>query len=306
LIALRRNCWRIWLPREKKIRTELKIGTAHARLLLKRLDIAGVADVYEVAHTLKLRVTEEELDGCEGLLIRPQGIPRGIIAVKKSIRSEGRKRFTIAHEIGHYVLPGHDEYGSICEANEIEGWRNGANIAEREADDFAAELLIPTAVVRSRIVGSSPSLDLIQTIAEDCKSSLASSAWKYCDLTSEQCAVVWSEQGQVAWSRRSAEFPFFVRKGQMIKQASFAFNCFRGEKVPSGPALVPAEAWIESTNLKEGAEIYEQSRALPSYGSVLTLIWAKHNIEKKSDYQEQEDESLDPKEFTVYRKHWPH
>lgn len=59
-------------------------------------------------------MTEEELDAGEGLLIRSQGIPRGIIAVKKSIRSEGRKRFTVAHEIGHYVLPGHDEYGSVA------------------------------------------------------------------------------------------------------------------------------------------------------------------------------------------------
>jgi IrrE N-terminal-like domain len=244
------------------------------------------------------------LEGCEGLLVRPRGIPRGIIAIKKGIRSVGRKRFTLAHEIGHFVLPGHDEDGTICGHQDIEGWKDKSNSKEREADDFAAELLIPTLVVKTHLALRTPSLSAIEAVAEECGASLSASAWKYCDLTSEQCAIVWSEQGVVSWSRRSPEFPFFIKKDQPIVEASYASNCFRHEKVPPAPEPVPAEAWIGSFNLKEGSVIYEESRLLPSYDSVLTLLWIKDEIQKKSDSQEETDTSMDPDEFTVHRKKW--
>jgi hypothetical protein len=287
------------------MRTELKAGSAHARLLLERLQMHGMTDVLQIAAELRLKVKEEELEGCEGLLVRPQGVPRGIIAVKKSIRSEGRKRFTIAHEIGHFILPGHDAEGTICGHEDIEGWTDWSNSKEREADDFAAELLIPAVIVRAHLAQSTPSLAVVEAVATDCAASLSASAWKYCDLTSEQCAIVWSEQGSVSWSRRSPEFPFFIKKGKPIERDTFAYNCFRSEKVPLVPEPVPADTWIDSFNLKDGSTIYEESRSLPAYNSVLTLLWIKENIERKSDYQEEEDPSMDPMEFTVYRRKWP-
>jgi hypothetical protein len=109
----------------------------------------------------------------------------------------------------------------------------------------------------------------------------------------------------VSWSRPSPEFPFFIKKGKSIERDSFAYNCFKGEKVPSVPEPVPADAWIDSFNLREGSTIHEESRSLPAYNSVLTLLWIKENIERKSDYQDEEDPSMDPMEFTVYRKKWP-
>jgi hypothetical protein len=273
--------------------------------LLERLQITGVPDLRQIASTLRLKVKEEDLEGCEGVLIRAKGVPRGIIAVKRNIRSEGRKRFTVAHEIGHYVLPGHDDGGSICGPADIEGWKDRSNSKEREADDFAAELLIPTVVVKEHLARRTPSLSAIEAVANECGASLSASAWKYCDLTSEQCAIVWSEHDKVSWSRRSPEFPFFIRKDQPIEQPSYASNCFKREKAPSTPEPVPADAWIDSFNLKEGSVIHEESRFLPSYDSVLTVLWIKENIQKKSDYQEEDDPSMDPNEFTMDRRQWP-
>jgi hypothetical protein len=293
--------------RRRKIRTEtqISIGAACARSLLNRLGVIGIPNVLEVARSLRLKVKEEGLEGCDGVLIRPKGVSRGIIAVRQDIRSTGRKRFTVAHEIGHFVLPRHDEDAAICKSKDIESWDKSANERERQADDFAAEFLIPATVVAARLFTTVPSLKVIESIADDCGASLAASAWRYCDLTTEPCAVVWSENGQVSWSKPSAEFPFFIKKGKAVEQQSYAFNCFRGENVPSHPESVPAEAWIDSWNLVEGSRIYEESRAFPSYKAVLTLIWIKDRIEKRSDYDEDEGDPLDPNDFTVYRKRWP-
>jgi Zn-dependent peptidase ImmA (M78 family)/DNA-binding XRE family transcriptional regulator len=51
-----------------------------------------------------------------------------------------RRRFTIAHELGHYLLEHHDRFHIDVEEGELLGhdWR-----AERAANDFAAELLMP-------------------------------------------------------------------------------------------------------------------------------------------------------------------
>jgi len=283
----------------------MTIGGACARALLKQVSASGKADVLEVARVLKLKVKEEQLRGCDGVLVRPLGLNRGIIAVRRDMRSPGRKRFTIAHEIGHFVLHGYDDHGSICKEKDIEGWAKAGSDKEKQADDFAAELLIPTAAVAPHLTSTTPSLGVVEKIADDCGASLSASAWRYCDLTSEQCAIIWSENQEIVWSKSSPEFPFFLKKGRRVAPESFAYNCFKGESVPSYPELVTAEAWIDSLNLIPQSRIYEQSRALPSYGSVLTLIWIKERIERRSDYDEDEGEPLDPSEFTVYRKRWP-
>jgi hypothetical protein len=70
---------------------------------------------------------------------------------------------------------------------------------------------------------------------------------------------------------------------------SFAYDCFKGEEVPSHPESVSADAWIQSFNLRDGSRIHEEPRSLSSYGSVLTLLWIRELIEKKSDYDEENE-----------------
>lgn len=52
-----------------------------------------------------------------------------------------RKRFTAAHELGHYLL--HENAEDIMYRK-----RSEKDAAEREADEFAAELLMPESVIR--------------------------------------------------------------------------------------------------------------------------------------------------------------
>ena len=47
-------------------------------------------------------VRERQLEGCEAKLVRKGSM--GIICVNETIPEEGRKRFAIAHEIGHFIL----------------------------------------------------------------------------------------------------------------------------------------------------------------------------------------------------------
>lgn len=73
---------------------------------------------------------------------------RQIIAVNELACGERRRRFTIAHELGHCLLGHVSESGSAAHAAAL----------ERAADSFAADLLAPLAVLRMCGVSSAEEL----------------------------------------------------------------------------------------------------------------------------------------------------
>jgi len=94
-------------------------------------------DVRAVAGKLDLEIMELSLPSWFfGVLMKVEGDP--YIVVNKMM-PEHRKNFTIAHEIGHYVL--HDD--ELCYMK-----NSKRSYFHREADIFAAELCMPTYMVR--------------------------------------------------------------------------------------------------------------------------------------------------------------
>jgi hypothetical protein len=257
-------------------RDEERPGPAYAQALLAELP-EKIRGVREIAAALRLDVREVGADGFEGALIRARDIPLGVIVLRETIREAGRKNFTIAHEIGHFVLPGHDHASVACTASDVGNWESssGGRKFEREADEFAAELLMPAQLVEILSRGASPSLEVVEKIAREFGASLSAAAWRYCDLAAKNCAIVWSTEGAIRWVKRAPGFPFFLPKGLPVAEGTFAAACFAGEKVPSRPRTVPAHLWTSSTNAGSSFRMLEQSKALPSYRSVISLLWVE-------------------------------
>jgi Zn-dependent peptidase ImmA (M78 family) len=114
------------------------------------LQSAGVThepiSLRDVVSALNLEVvqTAGEPFVCEAAL---QPVGDGHAIVLRGGSSEQRRRFTIAHEIGHFVLHPQrraPERGGAANAS----WQ----AQEREADRFAAELLMPEHLVREAVV----------------------------------------------------------------------------------------------------------------------------------------------------------
>jgi hypothetical protein len=249
-------------------------GCAYARALLAELPQMSVG-VREIAAELGLEVREVAADGFEGALIRARDLPLGAIVLRDSIRETGRKNFTIAHEIGHFILPGHEHASIACTASEVGNWPEDSTQKEleREANEFAAELLMPGELVAVVARGATPSLAIIERVASEFGVSLSAAAWRYCDVTDEKCAVVWSTDSVVQWVKRSANFPFFLPKERPVDEGTFAAACFAGEKVPGQPRAVPSYLWTTSSSAESNAQMLEQSKSLPSYRSVISLLW---------------------------------
>lgn len=273
----------------------------YARALLERVTIAGVPDVRAIASSLRVPVHEKALERCDGMLVRVKGTARGVIAVKNSMREETRKRFTIAHELGHLLMPGHDDYG-ICSTEVIESWAKDLRDKEREANAFAAELLMPLSLVTQLVVAAEPSFAPIERLAATFHTSLTASGYRFAAVTPHSVALVWSQSGQVRWAKRSEEFREWLRLREAVDPRTCAADLFRGKHVAQGLQQVPADAWLESA--ATDATLLEESRLLPAYSAVLTVLWAREPLSERDEADELLS-PLNPDEFSIRRTRWP-
>lgn len=280
-------------------RSNLAVLTAEAFLDEFGLDCGG--HLPDVAARLGLTIKEVEAATFEGALLRIVGTPLGTIALQRNFAEPGRKRFTLAHEIGHYVLPNQQETLSPCRVSTIESWSTSLSPAEIDANTFAAEILLPRALVNADL-NMPPTLDVVRRLAQRFGTSLTAAAVRLVELTSFRAAVVVSRGGRAAWYRSSREFSRAVRTGPLDPR-TLAYDHFR-DATPAETAHVPAEAWLYETNLIPGALLWEHSLPLRSYGVVLSVLEIRERVDVRTDDEEEEGE-LDPEEFTLRRKRWP-
>ncbi|MEW6581282.1 MAG: ImmA/IrrE family metallo-endopeptidase [Actinomycetota bacterium] len=95
---------------------------------------------------LGLRVVERELLGCSGMLVPWRREIR--LDAAESRAAPGRRRFTLAHEIGHWICHCRraDPGEILCRAGDVDA---PGDPREREANVFAAELVMPEEAVRA-------------------------------------------------------------------------------------------------------------------------------------------------------------
>lgn len=256
-----------------------------------------------VAAEIGAKIVEIDSATYDGLLVRVSNVNRGRIGINRNIEVAGRKRFTAAHELGHYVL-GHGSDVIRCRPADVENWDPKLRQDERDANTFAAEILMPAEVIRP-LLAATPNFAQIDSIASLCGTSLTSSALRFVELSTYQVGVVWSQHGHVAWYRTSGELRRAIRV-RPLDAASLACACFeRGVTVDEGAVTVPATAWLYDDGLREDASLIEWARAMPRYNGVLSVLYAPTFLERRTGYEEEDERELDPTDFTLGRKRWP-
>jgi hypothetical protein len=277
--------------------------TAVAKGFLARFGKDCGIRLHDVAKEIGLSVEEVDADNFEGALLRISGVPRGTVVLNKNIREEGRKLFTLAHEIGHYLLPDQQEQAGPCSRNEIAQWSTKLPLPELQANCFAAEILMPEQKI-AEALRKEPRFDLVTQIAAQCQTTLTAALYRYVELSTFRIAMVWSTKCRSIWYKASEEFGRSIELGALSDE-TYAYDCFQDRGVPAQLEPVPAKAWLYGSNLREDAKILEQSVYLPFYTSTLSLLYLKERVERRDDFDEEGEAELDPREFTVYRRKWP-
>ena len=273
----------------------------YAQEFVARYGADASRHLFDIAARLSLAVKEVDAKSFDGALIRVKGADRGRVLLNRNVPEPGRRLFTLAHEIGHFVMPGHGREASLCRAADVETWDESVRATEREANAFAACVLMPETLCRP-FVRREPSMQALEAMREACGTSLTATLVRYVQMSSFAVAMVRVEHGFVKWRICSSEFGTAVKRGR-VHPDSFAADAASGRSVPADLESVPAIAWLYEDAVLEGSRIFEAAVAMPRYDAVVSLLYAHDPILRRRD--EPEDGELDPTEFTLDRKHWP-
>ncbi len=244
-----------------------------ARAIIKKLRIHDPREISieDIAWIQGAHVIEDGLQGCDARLVYTPGVKPAILRVKKTLSPPGRKRFAIAHELGHLELQHRPGQPTECAEKEFQAWYKGQSWQEIEANMFGAELLMPESLFVPRLERTVPSFELIESTADEFQTTLTATAIRYIDLCGEQCAVVCSTAGKISWFRGSPDFHYWITPGRALSTNTYAVDFFEEGAVSQRMEDVRKDAWIDNASSRD--TIKEQSRALFSYNSVLTLLW---------------------------------
>lgn len=282
-----------------------EVAKIYARELVALLKLEAPVDLVDVARHLGLTISYCDVSGFDGALVCSKQHHLGTVLVKKSIRELGRRKFTIAHEIAHYVLPHHGENGSVCADADVENWDGNLPEPEQEANTFAGELLMPQNLVDAAISRERPSFEAIRRLSNSFETSLTASGYRAMQLTPFRAAIVWSSDNTIRWFKASDEFEAFVSVRERVAQGTYAYDCFEGHTVPTELKRVKSDLWLAASKRDNPDYILEHSVWLPSYNSVLTLLCIDDVGHSLEDDEAERLEELDPEEFTQKRRSWP-
>lgn len=120
--------------------------------------------------------------------------------------SAGRARFTLAHEFGHYLvhrrLAGRD--GFACSADDVARGQAAVREIEREADEFAAALLMPLDDFRLQVAArDAADLHVLSACADRYGTSMVATVLRWLSYTERRAVLVVARDGFVDWSRSS-------------------------------------------------------------------------------------------------------
>lgn len=269
-------------------------------------DIPIPVPVEQIARMLDITdIRPLEMEGFEGGLITDRDKSQGVILVNHASPRQ-RRRFSIGHELGHFLCPTHvpkDDAGFRCTpANMRQAFAPRTDRAaqmEVEANRFSALLLLPLPHFRKMIrKRSSADIRHIIELARDYDVSKEATARRYVEIHDEPCAVIVSRHGRVLRFYRGQGFPFIDLKfNGPVPAKSLTARADLTEGVASDWNEADAALWLPSEPGRRLPVVYEQ--VLPQReGFRLTLL----TIES-ADEEAQEDEDQELEESWTARFH---
>jgi hypothetical protein len=250
-------------------RTSPIARAAACRLLTElRIEEAADLDIELVAASKGAAILRRKVAGCDGRLLRAG--PNALIVVDEKAYDSAKWRFTVAHELGHLLLHKNADPLKLCTERDLNDYKGSGN--ESEANDFAAELLMPRSIFARRCDVQRPSLTHIRKLATEFATSLSSTALRFVECSPEPCAFVYSQAGRITWWSKNEGFALWLERGGTLSPDTYAFDVGVGKTVDDRMQLTDARAWCDK-RAADDVELFEHPMSLPALGAVVTLLW---------------------------------
>lgn len=207
-----------------------------------------------------------------------------------------RTRFSISHELAHYFIEHHHAYlrqdGKPHPS--VNEFRSVATI-EREADAFAASLLLPTHLIRSRVNKAELSLSRLDRISEDFQTSLVSTTIRCVRLSDFPCAVAGIRGGELAWmfpSEALIKAGLYPRRGHLPTNASAPWVEFLSGAEDRSQDDGRVRDWFRTYEREQLEAVYVREEYVPAQvlGTLLVLLTLDERDVFPDEDEEYEDE----------------
>lgn len=175
----------------------MKLVKKTAEQFINEMKLSIPVNLELICSNLNIKVVYLNIKDAYGYL-RVEGSKKHIF-ISKKIQGTNRARFTIAHELGHYIL-GHDTT-SFCKYTEMDYYKKEIKKKkEREADIFAAELLMPSKYIDEELENILPKdYYKLNELRERYEVSLISLLCKYVDVSDEKLKILYYKQDKILW-----------------------------------------------------------------------------------------------------------
>lgn len=168
------------------------------------------------------KIVPRDFPDFDGILRKGKGQGEGWrIGYSTRITSRGRIRFTIAHELGHYLVH-RLKYpdGVSCTPEDLAIWDSEYNRVEAEANLFAASLLMPLDAFRRAIPDSmDATFSDLNEVAQQFGISLTAATLRWLGYTQKRALLVVSKDDFILWSKPSRPA---LRSGAFIRTAGLS------------------------------------------------------------------------------------
>lgn len=187
---------------------ELTPERKFARLVVRKYSLRPPIDIEALVSTYAqlsfMRIPFRDVDGIS-LNLKSPGKTTHVIVNEAAPRS--RRRFTMAHEMGHIVIPWH--VGAVIIDRVDVGdsgpgnWLGESWIMEQEANSFAAELLMPYRWIEQTISVTRSLAEAHKRVLHECQVSALAAAIRLSDFLPESIVYASEMDGRVEFSGRT-------------------------------------------------------------------------------------------------------
>lgn len=258
-------------------------GARSAQRLLQECGLDEITDM-ELEDLVAYRgilLVEQRMHNADGRIVH--GNKRSIIKVNSGIQYPGRRRFTIAHELGHFEMhrdyPIHNDSESLDWFSEtLNKLKNGPQ--ELEANEFASELLMPSQLFKQEARYKKFTPDLLRNIADRFKTSITSAAFKCVELNIHPICLFFISNGVVKYWKKSEGLKCWVTDRNRLPPPD---DSVAMEYVEAGyePIYTKEESqqeinkstWFDVREDDEDDTFYEYCIPTKQYKTILSVVW---------------------------------
>jgi Zn-dependent peptidase ImmA (M78 family) len=195
-----------------------------------------------IAFSLNAEVVYEPLHGYEANIFGTD--QKAIITVNRD-STDSRKRFSLAHEIGHWTNDRGRNLSIECTSGDMRQKElSGVNLnahqsREARANRFASQLLMPDFMIEPLFSSIPVNYDSVKEIADTFSTSLTSSASRLIQITQRPSMItMWNRDGARRWFSRSSSLSEQIWPNRSIDISKLG-------SMPLAPVSTQENLWMD-------------------------------------------------------------